>query len=183
MSLLTFFTLAFENLASENKRWKYKQSFWKLTHFLFTLTLLLEMFINGVFWFGMHPFAILNLWGKIGFIDIMVPICEHAVPLILFVVDLNINEINVWNYAYMPIMYIFLIFYFVINCYYSVTVMPVYPVINYRNWLSLILVVSCVFVVPLCNLIARQYCYYFKETRITEILRVPLEDMLELSRK
>lgn len=130
------------------------------------------MFINGMFWPGMYPFAIINLWGKMGFIDIVIPIMEHAVPLMLLVIELNVNNIVIWNYSYLPVLFSFLVVYLVVNVNYTLKVKPIYPMINYHNLLSIIFIVSCVLVVPICGFIARRYCYYCKEKRVKTALGV-----------
>lgn len=120
------------------------------------------MFINGIFWLGMYPFALVKLWGNIYIEDVIMVLVEHAVPLILLIVDLHMNFVIIWNYAYMIPHYIFLICYLPINIYYTLNVKPVYPMITYKNYLSYIFLGICIIVVPICHFIAIKYCHFCK---------------------
>lgn len=72
-TLSAFALLALEDTIVAIAPSSWTKHLWKPTHFLFTTTLLLEVFVNGVFWFGMYPFALINLWGKVSAIDILLP--------------------------------------------------------------------------------------------------------------
>ena len=110
----------------------------------------------------MFPFAIHNFWGDMKAFDILVPVMEHAVPLLILFTELNLNTIIMWNYAYIPLIFISLIGYLGVNIKYTLTVRPVYPMINYQNYLSFIFLGSAVLAVLICGYLTRQYCKYFR---------------------
>lgn len=144
---------------------------WRMSHFLFSLTLALELFLNGVFWFGMFPVAMISLWGKVHVIDILVNIFEHAVPLIMLIIDLHMNYVVLWNYAYTVFHVIFLFIYLGINIAYTLNnPQPVYPLITYRNALSYIFLAACALAIPLCHFIIVQYCKFCKAKVIRRIM-------------
>ena len=162
--------MVFENIASKTINRMWTKSLWKISHSVFVLTLVIEMFINGIYWFGMFPFAIKSkVWGDIGFEDVLVNVFEHAFPLIILTIDLHVNYAVVWNYGYMGIHYLFLIAYLLINVTYTVLFEPVYPMITYSNWLSYLFLLACLVTVPICHFIALKYCQYFKASKINEI--------------
>lgn len=142
---------------------------WKYSHFAFSVTLTVEMFINGMFWFGMYPFALITLWGQNNIGDVLVTIFEHAVPLLLLVVDLHMNYVIIWNYSYMVFHYVFLVVYLMINIWHTLNVRAVYPMITYKNALTYVFLIICALVVPVCHFIAIHYCRRFKRRKIQEI--------------
>lgn len=132
----------------------------------------MEMFINGMFWFGMYPFAMKHLWGTTGVVDFLILVLEHAVPLVFIIVELNVNNIVIWNYSYLIVLFFVLLGYLFVNVTYTLNVKPVYPAIDYRNALSYIFLGSCLLAIPICGYIARQYCFYCKEQRVKAILGI-----------
>jgi hypothetical protein len=127
------------------------------------------MFINGIFWFGMFPIAVTSVWGKISFDDVLIDILEHAIPLILLVIDLHLNSVVIWNYKYVKYQFILLLIYLPINVYYTLNVKPIYSLIDYHNFLSLVLILGSILTVPICHFIAIRYCSFFKSNLIKSI--------------
>ena len=80
------------------------------------------MFINGIYWLGLFPYAVIHLWGELGLYDILNPIMLHAVPGICLVVDMQFNPVVIWNYAYIPVYYGLLLAYLIVNAVYTVKV-------------------------------------------------------------
>jgi hypothetical protein len=111
--------LLIENLIN----WKLKESengmIWKLGHFSFTITLVFEMYIAGIYWGGIFPYGVINLWGHLGLFDILNPIMAHAIPVALLFIDLVFNSVVIWNWAYIPLYYILIIIYLIVNCVYT----------------------------------------------------------------
>ena len=79
------------------------------------------MFINGVYWCGIFPLAIvLKFWGALSASDIASSVMAHAVPLALLIIDLQFNLIVVWNFMYLPFYLTLLICYLIVNCVYTI---------------------------------------------------------------
>ena len=104
---------------------------WKVSHFIFTLIFVFEMFITGVYWCGIFPYAVIYLWGHLGVYDIVNPIMAHGVPVLLLFVDLQFNLINIWSAAFVPYYYIVLIIYFIVNFIYTLKVEAIYDILTY----------------------------------------------------
>jgi hypothetical protein len=94
--------------------------YWKISHGIFTVALVFELFITGVYWGVLFPYAVINLWGKLGVYDILNPIMAHAMPVILLFTDLQFNLIVIWNAAFIPIYFFLLGIYLLMNLIYSI---------------------------------------------------------------
>ena len=122
MSLICVLYMFLENIATwiiKNRQTDLK--YWKVSHFLFTLTVCFEGFINGVYWLGMFPYSITQqVWGSLGPHDISISIMAHAVPFILLLFDLQMNLVVCWNFVYLPFFVLLLVCYLIVNCVYSI---------------------------------------------------------------
>lgn len=121
------------------------------------------MFITGVYWCGIFPYAVINLWGDLGVYDIVNPIMAHGVPIILLFIDLQVNLINIWNSAFIPFYYVLLVVYLIVNCVYTLQVDVIYDILTYDTWFSFIFIIICGIVILICHFLARLYCRFCKE--------------------
>lgn len=112
----------------------------------------------------------MNLWGTLGLVDILNPFLAHGGPLIVLVIDFQINPVNIWNFGFIPYYAGILIIYLVVNAVYSVRVSAVYQLISFNNWITAVLIIGCVGAVLLVHLIIRIFCKYYKEKRVLALL-------------
>lgn len=136
--------------------------YWKVSHFIFTMVLIFEMFITGVYWGGIFPYAIINLWGQIHLYDILNPVMAHAVPIVLLLIDFQFNLVVIWNAIYIPFYIGLLIVYLLINCIYSIEVDVIYDLITYKTWMTYLFLGACLAVILVCHFITRLYCRFCK---------------------
>lgn len=96
--------------------------YWKVSHFVFTITFVFEMFITGVYWCALFPYTVVQSRGQITSLDITNSVMAHAVPITLLSIDFQFNLVVVWNFVYIPFYIAVLILYLLTNCLYTLEV-------------------------------------------------------------
>ena len=147
---------------------QYKTSvkYWKVSHFIFTLTLVLEVMINLIYWGALFPLGIFQLWGEFHIFDILNPIMAHAVPLLLLMIDFQLNLVVVWNFMFLPFEFVVLLCYLVVNSVYTTQKSPIYSLINYKSYLTYLFLLACGVTLALSHLACRMFCRFLKEQRV-----------------
>lgn len=162
--------MCLENVLNWKLRGKTKLRYWKVSHFIFTVSLVFQMFITGVYWGGLFPYAVMNLWGTMGLYDILNPIMAHAAPVILLLIDFQFNLVVIWNSAYIIPYYLLLGVYLIVNMTYTLEKNTIYDLIDYRTWQSYLFLIACGIVILICHFLARLISKYCKEKSILSML-------------
>jgi hypothetical protein len=79
---------------------KLRLPLWKALHWMFPSLLIVELMINGVFWFVFFPFIIYYHRSShipLLVIDVVQAFGAHLVPLSLLLIDMYHNLICFWN--------------------------------------------------------------------------------------
>lgn len=151
---MVYFVLAlFENLLERVYSKTLQIKIWKLSHFVFTDMLTIEMLITIIFWGVLVPFG----GSKSGFLatpfDIGANFVAHLLPLILLYIDMGNNLVCFWNWKHFGVTAGILILYLVMNAVYTLTVGNIYVPLKYTDWMSYIFVIGCVAIGALCYLV------------------------------
>lgn len=169
MTIICASVLLAENLFNWCFQGRTPFKYWKLSHSLFTMTLVFEMLITGVYWCGLFPYSVTR-WKRIQLYDILNPIMAHAVPITLLLIDFHFNLVVIWNSIYIPFYIGLLLLYLVVNCVVTLEITIIYDLMTYKNWVTYLFVLACLVTVLICHFIVRLYCKFCKEPNVLRIL-------------
>lgn len=143
---------------------------WKLSQFIFSVSMIYQIFIFCVYWMGIFPYSTIHLWGSSSPRDYSLYVTQHVVPALLITIDFLVNPIVIWNFIHLPFYISLLAVYLAVNCAYTLQVADVYMMVNYRNGLTYAFLAACVGAILVCHFVIRLYCRCCKEERIVWLL-------------